>query len=86
MRLSFHRQAIGPVLGSFLIALTACGPADAPDPGPLVSASPTLEGTKQPLLLELGQRIRDVREGPDGLLYVLTAENRGALLRIEPRP
>jgi glucose/arabinose dehydrogenase len=29
-------------------------------------------------------RIRDVRQGPDGLLYVLTAENDGALLRIEP--
>jgi len=40
---------------------------------------------REPLLLELKQRIRDVREGPDGLLYVLTAENRGALLRIEPR-
>jgi glucose/arabinose dehydrogenase len=35
-------------------------------------------------LTELKQRIRDVREGPDGLLYVLTAEDRGALLRIEP--
>jgi glucose/arabinose dehydrogenase len=40
---------------------------------------------REPLLLELGQRIRDVREGPDGLLYVLTAETLGALLRIEPR-
>jgi glucose/arabinose dehydrogenase len=40
---------------------------------------------REPLLLELKQRIRDVREGPDGLLYVLTAENRGAVLRIEPR-
>jgi aldose sugar dehydrogenase len=37
------------------------------------------------MLQELGQRIRDVAEGPDGLLYVLTAENRGAVLRIEPR-
>ena len=43
------------------------------------------EVRREPLLLELGQRIRDVREGPDGLLYVLTAENRGAVLRIEPR-
>ncbi len=33
----------------------------------------------------LKQRIRDVRQGPDGLLYVLTAEEDGALLRIEPR-
>ena len=40
---------------------------------------------REPMLLELGQRLRDVREGPDGLLYVLTAENRGAVLRIKPR-
>jgi glucose/arabinose dehydrogenase len=36
------------------------------------------------LLTELHQRIRDVRQGPDGLLYVLTEENDAALLRIEP--
>lgn len=36
------------------------------------------------LLAELGQRIRDVREGPDGLLYVLTDEDPGQILRIEP--
>jgi glucose/arabinose dehydrogenase len=29
-------------------------------------------------------RIRDVRMGPDGLLYVLTDESNGALLRLEP--
>jgi glucose/arabinose dehydrogenase len=40
---------------------------------------------REPLLMELKQRIRDVRQGPDGLLYVLTAEDDGALLRIEPR-
>jgi glucose/arabinose dehydrogenase len=40
---------------------------------------------REPLLTELKQRIRDVRQGPDGLLYVLTAENQGAVLRIEPR-
>ena len=39
---------------------------------------------RETLLRELNQRIRDVREGPDGLLYVLTAEVEGALLRIEP--
>jgi glucose/arabinose dehydrogenase len=38
---------------------------------------------REPMLTELKQRIRDVRQGPDGLLYVLTAEDRGALLRIE---
>lgn len=40
---------------------------------------------REPMLRELKQRIRDVREGPDGLLYVLTAESDGAVLRIEPR-
>jgi glucose/arabinose dehydrogenase len=40
---------------------------------------------REPMLTELKQRIRDVRQGPDGLLYVLTAEEDGALLRIEPR-
>jgi glucose/arabinose dehydrogenase len=34
--------------------------------------------------LRVGVRVRDVRSGPDGELYVLTDEPRGALLRIEP--
>ena len=36
------------------------------------------------LLARRHQRIRDVRQGPDGLLYVLT--DAGALLRLEPVP
>lgn len=40
---------------------------------------------REPMLMELKQRIRDIRQGPDGLLYILTAEQDGALLRIEPR-
>ncbi|MEE2638439.1 MAG: PQQ-dependent sugar dehydrogenase [Acidobacteriota bacterium] len=36
------------------------------------------------LLAELKQRIRDIRQGPDGYLYVLTEEDDAALLRIEP--
>jgi glucose/arabinose dehydrogenase len=40
--------------------------------------------TREPILLELRQRIRDVRPGPDGLIYVLTEENPGVLLRLEP--
>jgi glucose/arabinose dehydrogenase/alkylhydroperoxidase family enzyme len=36
------------------------------------------------LLTELKQRVRDVRQGPDGYLYVLTEEDDAALLRIEP--
>ena len=39
---------------------------------------------REPLLLELRQRIRDVRQGPDGLLYLLTDYDEGALLRVEP--
>jgi aldose sugar dehydrogenase len=30
-------------------------------------------------------RVRDVRQGPDGYLYLLTDSSNGALLRIEPR-
>ena len=37
-----------------------------------------------PLLTELNQRIRDVKQGPDGLLYVTTDHEAGAVLRIEP--
>ena len=41
---------------------------------------------RESMLTELHQRIRDVRQGPDGLLYLLTDEDDGALLRIEPAP
>jgi glucose/arabinose dehydrogenase len=34
--------------------------------------------------VDLHQRIRDVRQGPDGLLYLLTDEEAGAVLKIEP--
>lgn len=37
-------------------------------------------------LVELRQRIRDVRQGPDGDLYLLTDADDGAVLRIEPAP
>ncbi|MGC1172240.1 PQQ-dependent sugar dehydrogenase [Polaromonas sp.] len=36
-------------------------------------------------LLEGGGRIRDVRQGPDGLLYVLTDSPQGRLLRLQPQ-
>ncbi len=45
-----------------------------------------LEVGQEPLLGELHQRIRDVRQGPDSLLYVLTDEEPGTLLKIEPLP
>jgi glucose/arabinose dehydrogenase len=34
--------------------------------------------------LSIGARVRDVRQGPDGYLYVLTDEPNGRLLRILP--
>ena len=46
----------------------------------------TEEIRREPMLIELHQRIRDVHQGPDGLLYLLTEENQAALLRIEPAP
>ena len=36
------------------------------------------------LLADLGERIRDVRQGPDGLLYVLTDSANGRLIRLLP--
>ena len=38
------------------------------------------------LLHNLGHRIRDVRQGPDGALYVLTDSARGQIIRVEPKP
>jgi glucose/arabinose dehydrogenase len=48
----------------------------------------TLDGEKvireERLLQGRSGRIRDVRIGPDGLVYLLTDEAQGALLRLEP--
>jgi glucose/arabinose dehydrogenase len=47
-----------------------------------------LEGEKvireERMLRDVLGRIRDVRNGPDGLLYLLTDEPRGVLARLEP--
>ncbi|MDP2417572.1 MAG: PQQ-dependent sugar dehydrogenase [Hydrogenophaga sp.] len=37
------------------------------------------------LLPELRQRVRDVRQGPDGFIYLLTDDRNGQLLRLVPR-
>ena len=37
------------------------------------------------LLAERGRRIRDVREGPDGALYIVTDEENGELWKLAPR-
>jgi aldose sugar dehydrogenase len=39
---------------------------------------------REALMLELQQRIRDVKQGPDGLVYVTTDHEAGAVLRLEP--
>jgi len=33
-----------------------------------------------------GQRIRDVVQGPDGWLYLLTDSSDGQILRLQPKP
>lgn len=38
------------------------------------------------LLTDRGQRIRDVRQGPDGALYLVTDQDNGELWRISPGP
>ena len=48
----------------------------------------TLDGrqvtAEQRLLRGLRERIRDVRQGPDGYVYLLTDSNDGRILRLEP--
>jgi glucose/arabinose dehydrogenase len=41
-------------------------------------------GRDHGMLADLKQRIREVKPGPDGYIYVLTDEDAGAVLRIEP--
>jgi glucose/arabinose dehydrogenase len=48
----------------------------------------TLDGERitaeERMLQQLRERIRDVRQGPDGALYLLTDDSRGAVLRLAP--
>ena len=37
------------------------------------------------LLHDRGERIRDVAQGPDGAIYLVTDEDNGKLLRVTPR-
>jgi glucose/arabinose dehydrogenase len=41
---------------------------------------------REMMLTELRQRVREVRQGPDGLIYLLTDEADGAVLKLEPAP
>lgn len=42
------------------------------------------EQMREQMLNELGQRIRYVQQGPDGLIYLLVDHDDGAMLRLEP--
>lgn len=44
------------------------------------------ERSREDLFTELGQRIRDIKMGPDGLMYLLTEEQDGALLVLSKVP
>jgi glucose/arabinose dehydrogenase len=37
------------------------------------------------LLVDRRQRVRDVRQGPDGALYIVTDQDNGELWKIAPR-
>jgi glucose/arabinose dehydrogenase len=41
---------------------------------------------EEKLLGDLGERIRDVRQGPDGAVWLLTDDPRGHILRLTPGP
>ena len=47
-----------------------------------------LQGTRvvgeEKLLPDLGKRVRDVRQGPDGFIYLITDETNGQVLRLLP--
>ncbi|QYM91308.1 PQQ-dependent sugar dehydrogenase [Dickeya zeae] len=62
-----HSLFIGALAGTSLIRLSLEGDR-------IVS--------QERLLMELGERIRDVRVGPDGYLYVLTDQDNGKLLKV----
>lgn len=43
-----------------------------------------LPGQQEVLFQELGERIRDVRAGPEGAIYLLTDSPDGRVLRVLP--
>jgi glucose/arabinose dehydrogenase len=49
----------------------------------------TVEGERvtgeERLLTDLGERIRDVRQGPDDALYLLTDASNGRILKLTPK-
>lgn len=60
---------VGALAGQMLVRLDVDGDK-------VVGEERMLEG--------LGERIRDVRQGPDGFVYLLTDDSRGRVLRVRP--
>lgn len=60
---------VGALAGSMLVRLSTQGES--------------VTGEER-LLGDLGQRIRDVRQGPDGFLYLLVDDSDGKVLRVRP--
>ncbi len=60
---------VGALAGQMLIRLSTSGD--------------TVSGEER-LLAPLGERIRDVRQGPDGYLYLLSDDAKGKVLRMRP--
>ncbi|EJL79767.1 glucose/sorbosone dehydrogenase [Polaromonas sp. CF318] len=67
---------VGSLKFGYLDRIELSAPFTAPFTGKVLRESK--------LLTELGERIRDVRQGPDGLLYVLTDNSKGKLVRLLP--
>ena len=67
---------VGSLKFGYLDRIELSAPFTTPSTGKVVRESK--------LLTELGERIRDVRQGPDGLLYVLTDSSKGKLIRLLP--
>jgi DNA-binding NtrC family response regulator len=71
-------------LQNVMAALAVAAPARGQVRPSLLPVEKMEELRRESLLVSMQQGIRDVRQGPDGLLDVLTDENDGAILRIEP--
>ncbi len=74
---------IGAMAGQGLTRLTVRenGPVPTTMGQPAASYTVTEERMKE----GIERRIRDVRQGPDGLVYLLTDASAGEILRLEPR-
>ena len=82
-------RCIRPALNWIAVASSVLCPLvwgqQAADVKPIILVNDKLEELRrESLLVPLRMRIRDVRQGPDELLYVLVDHENGGVLRIEP--